>query len=124
MCVRAFTQDDAHIFCTEEQITEECCTVCQLILDIYRILGSPTFALSFSDRPAKRIGSDEIWDKSEAALIAAVKTTGLVCVTNPGEGAFQVLNLSLFCVMLLVVIGSAALCKLTLTSQTVSVRHT
>ena len=88
MRVRAFTQDDAHIFCTEEQITEECCTVCQLILDIYRDFGFTDVRIKFSDRPAKRIGSDEIWDKSEAALIAAVKTTGLVCVTNPGEGAF------------------------------------
>ena len=88
MRVRAFTQDDAHIFCTEEQITQECCTVCQLILEIYRDFGFTDVRIKFSDRPATRIGSDAIWDKSEAALKAAVEATGLVCVTNPGEGAF------------------------------------
>ena len=88
MRVRAFTQDDAHIFCTEEQITRECCTVCQLILDIYQDFGFTDVRIKFSDRPAIRIGSDAIWDKSEAALKAAVEATGLVCVTNPGEGAF------------------------------------
>ena len=88
MRVRAFTQDDAHIFCTEEQITQECCTVCQLILDIYQDFGFTDVRIKFSDRPAIRIGSDAIWDKSEAALKAAVEATGLVCVTNPGEGAF------------------------------------
>ena len=88
MRVRAFTQDDAHIFCTEEQITQECCTVCKLILDIYQDFGFTDVRIKFSDRPAIRIGSDAIWDKSEAALKAAVEATGLVCVTNPGEGAF------------------------------------
>ena len=88
MRVRAFTQDDAHIFCTEEQITQECCTVCQLILEIYQDFGFTDVRIKFSDRPAIRIGSDAIWDKSEAALKAAVEATGLVCVTNPGEGAF------------------------------------
>ena len=88
MRVRAFTQDDAHIFCTEEQITQECCTVCQLILDIYQDFGFTDVRIKFSDRPAIRIGSDAIWDKSEEALKAAVEATGLVCVTNPGEGAF------------------------------------
>ncbi len=88
MRLRAFTQDDAHIFCTEGQITEECQIVCQLILNIYRDFGFDDVRIKFSDRPEKRIGSDEIWDKSEAALKAAVEATGLDYTTNPGEGAF------------------------------------
>ena len=88
MRLRAFTQDDAHIFCSEEQITEECRVVCQLILDIYREFGFDDVRIKFSDRPQKRIGSDEIWDKSEAALKAAVEATDLAYTTNPGEGAF------------------------------------
>ncbi len=88
MRVRAFTQDDAHIFCTEEQITDECRIVCQLILSIYRDFGFEDVRIKFSDRPEKRIGSDVIWDKSEAALKAAVEATGLSYTTNPGEGAF------------------------------------
>ena len=88
MRVRAFTQDDAHIFCTQEQITQECRVVCQLILNIYRDFGFEDVRIKFSDRPAKRIGSDAIWDKSEAALKAAVEATGLSYTTNPGEGAF------------------------------------
>lgn len=88
MRLRAFTQDDAHIFCTEEQITQECRVVCQLILSIYREFGFEDVRVKFSDRPEKRIGSDAIWDKSEAALKAAVEATGLAYGTNPGEGAF------------------------------------
>ena len=88
MRLRAFTQDDAHIFCTEEQITQECRTVCQLILSIYRDFGFKDVRVKFSDRPEKRIGSDAIWDKSEAALQAAVEASGLAYTTNPGEGAF------------------------------------
>ena len=88
MRLRAFTQDDAHIFCTEEQITEECQIVCQLILNIYSDFGFDDVRIKFSDRPEKRIGSDEIWDKSETALKAAVEATGLAYTTNPGEGAF------------------------------------
>ena len=88
MRVRAFTQDDAHIFCAEEQITDECRIVCQLILDIYSEFGFDDVRIKFSDRPAKRIGSDEIWDKSEAALRSAVEATGLEYTVNPGEGAF------------------------------------
>ena len=88
MRVRAFTQDDAHIFCTEDQITQECRIVCQLILNIYRDFGFEDVRIKFSDRPAKRIGSDAIWDKSEAALKAAVEASGLSYTTNPGEGAF------------------------------------
>ncbi len=88
MRVRAFTQDDAHIFCTEEQITDECRIVCRLILDIYSEFGFDDVRIKFSDRPEKRIGSDAIWDKSEEALKAAVDATGLEYSTNPGEGAF------------------------------------
>ena len=88
MRVRAFTQDDAHIFCTEEQITDECRVVCKLILSIYRDFGFEDVRIKFSDRPEKRIGSNAIWDKSEAALKAAVEATGLSYTTNPGEGAF------------------------------------
>ena len=88
MRLRAFTQDDAHIFCTEGQITRECRIVCRLILDIYRDFGFEDVRIKFSDRPQRRIGSDAIWDKSEAALKAAVEATGLAYTTNPGEGAF------------------------------------
>ncbi|MEC8288748.1 MAG: threonine--tRNA ligase, partial [Pseudomonadota bacterium] len=88
MRVRAFTQDDAHIFCAEDQITDECRIVCQLILDIYKDFGFDEVRIKFSDRPEKRIGSDDIWDKSEAALKLAVEATGLKYSVNPGEGAF------------------------------------
>ncbi len=88
MRLRAFTQDDAHIFCTEEQITDESRIVCHLILDIYRDFGFEDVRIKFSDRPEKRIGEDAIWDRSEAALKAAVEATGLEYTTNPGEGAF------------------------------------
>ncbi len=88
MRVRHFTQDDAHIFCTEDQITQECVTVTKLILDIYRDFGFEDVRVKFSDRPEKRVGSDEIWDKSEAALQAAADAAGLEMTYNPGEGAF------------------------------------
>ncbi len=88
MRVRAFTQDDAHIFCAEEQITDECRIVCQLILDIYAEFGFDDVRIKFSDRPEMRIGSDAIWDKSEAALKSAVEATELEYTYNPGEGAF------------------------------------
>ena len=86
--VRAFTQDDAHIFCTEEQITEECISVTNLILDIYKDLGFKKVFLKYSDRPEKRVGDDKIWDKSEKALLAASKKTKLEYNVNKGEGAF------------------------------------
>ena len=86
--VRAFTQDDAHIFCTEQQITEECISVTNLILDIYKDLGFKKVFLKYSDRPEKRVGDDNIWDKSEKALLAAIKKTKLEYETNKGEGAF------------------------------------
>ena len=88
MRVRAFTQDDAHIFCTEEQITEECVKVTKLVLDIYRDFGFEDVVVKFSDRPEKRVGTDEIWDRSEAALKIAVDAAGLDYKLNPGEGAF------------------------------------
>ena len=88
MRVRAFTQDDAHIFCTQNQITEECIKVCELILSIYKDFGFEKIHIKFSDRPAKRVGSDEIWDKSEEALKIAIEASGLSYTYNPGEGAF------------------------------------
>ncbi len=88
MRVRAFTQDDAHIFCTEDQITEESKTVCDLILSIYKDFGFDNVRIKFSDRPEKRVGDDAIWDKAEAALMQAMEATGLEYTLNPGEGAF------------------------------------
>jgi threonyl-tRNA synthetase len=88
MRVRAFTQDDAHVFCTEEQITEESLAVTRLILDIYRDFGFDDIRIKFSDRPPKRVGSDEIWDRAESALRAAARAAGLETTHNPGEGAF------------------------------------
>jgi threonyl-tRNA synthetase len=88
MRVRAFTQDDAHIFCTADQITSESVKVTELILSIYRDFGFDDVSIKFSDRPAKRVGSDEIWDKSEAALLEAASAAGIETTLNPGEGAF------------------------------------
>ena len=86
--VRAFTQDDAHIFCTEDQITEECLIVTNLILEIYKDLGFENVLLKYSDRPEKRVGDDKVWDKSEDALLKAIKQTKLKYEINKGEGAF------------------------------------
>ena len=88
MRVRAFTQDDAHIFCTEDQITTESLSVTNLILDIYKNLGFSDVILKYSDRPEVRVGDDKVWDKSEAALLKAVKATKLEYSINKGEGAF------------------------------------
>ena len=88
MRVRAFTQDDAHIFCTEDQITQESKTVCDLILSIYKDFGFDNVRIKFSDRPEKRVGDDAVWDKAEAALMQAMEATGLEYSLNPGEGAF------------------------------------
>ena len=88
MRVRAFTQDDAHIFITEEQITEECVAVTRLILEIYRDFGFEDVRIKFSDRPEKRVGSDEVWDRAEEALKAASRAAGIEYALNPGEGAF------------------------------------
>ena len=86
--VRAFTQDDAHIFCTEEQITQECLSITNLILEIYKDLGFENVILKYSDRPDLRVGDDAVWDKSEAALLEAIKETKLEYTINKGEGAF------------------------------------
>ena len=88
MRVRHFTQDDAHIFCTPDQLQQECLTVVDLILDIYRDFGFEDVAIKFSDRPEQRIGDDAVWDKSEAALKQALEATGRPYGVNPGEGAF------------------------------------
>ena len=86
--VRAFTQDDAHIFCTEDQITNECLSVTNLILEIYKDLGFTNVLLQFSDRPQKRVGDDKIWSKAESALLKAIKQSKLKYEINKGEGAF------------------------------------
>ena len=86
--VRAFTQDDAHIFCTEDQITQESLAVTNLILQIYKDLGFENVILKYSDRPEKRVGEDSVWDKSEAALLSAIKKSKLEFTINKGEGAF------------------------------------
>ena len=86
--VRAFTQDDAHIFCTEDQITQESLEVTNLILEIYKDLGFKNVILKYSDRPEKRVGEDIVWDKSEAALLTAIKKSKLEYSINKGEGAF------------------------------------
>jgi len=86
--VRAFTQDDAHIFCTEDQITDESLSVTNLILEIYKDLGFENVILKYSDRPEKRVGDDSVWDKSEAALLSAIKQSKLEYTINKGEGAF------------------------------------
>ncbi|MGO9037570.1 MAG: threonine--tRNA ligase, partial [Steroidobacteraceae bacterium] len=88
MRVRAFTQDDAHIFCSVAQITEESVRVTQLILSIYRDFGFEDVRIKFSDRPAKRVGSDETWDIYEGALKQAAAAAGIETTLNPGEGAF------------------------------------
>jgi threonyl-tRNA synthetase len=88
MRVRAFTQDDAHIFCTEEQITAETGAVCNLLLKIYRDFGFDDVIIKFADRPEKRVGEDAVWDRAEAALQAAMNSLGLEYAYNRGEGAF------------------------------------
>jgi threonyl-tRNA synthetase len=88
MRVRAFTQDDAHIFCTEEQITAESVNVTNLILGIYRDFGFDDVRVKFSDRPGNRVGSDAIWDRAESALRMAADAAKLDLEYNPGEGAF------------------------------------
>jgi threonyl-tRNA synthetase len=88
MRVRAFTQDDAHIFCTEDQITSETEAFCDLLLSIYRDFGFDEVIVKFSDRPEKRAGSDDTWDRAENALREATAAAGLATELNPGEGAF------------------------------------
>jgi threonyl-tRNA synthetase len=88
MRVRAFTQDDAHIFCTEDQITGESIEFCRLLLSIYRDFGFDDVAIKFSTRPEQRIGSEETWDRAEKSLSDAVNAAGLEFTLAPGEGAF------------------------------------
>src|SRR6202008_2264818 len=88
MRVRAFTQDDAHIFITEEQIAEEVIKVNDLILSIYKDFGFDDVTIKFSDRPLKRIGEDAVWDKAEVALKKALEASGRPWTFNKGEGAF------------------------------------
>ena len=88
MRVRAFTQDDAHVFITEDQITEECVAITKLLLDVYRDFGFDDLRIKFADRPPKRVGEDAIWDRAEGALKAASEAAGIEYTLNPGEGAF------------------------------------
>ena len=88
MRVRSFTQDDAHIFCTEDQITDVCIEVTNLILEIYKYFGFSNIKINYADRPKKKVGDDNIWDKSEKALLKAVKEAGVEYEINKGEGAF------------------------------------
>jgi len=88
MRVRAFTQDDAHIFCSEDQITSESITFCDLLRKIYKDFGFEDIRVKFSDRPAVRAGDDETWDRAEEALKSACEAAGLETTLNPGEGAF------------------------------------
>jgi len=88
MRVRAFTQDDAHIFCTESQIASETVRFVELLSSIYRDFGFEEFRVKFSDRPARRAGTDEVWDQAEGALKEACRIAGVEYALNPGEGAF------------------------------------
>ena len=88
MRVRGFTQDDAHIFCTEDQIQDECARFIDFLADIYRELGFPEFEIRFATRPEKRVGTEESWDHVEGALEAAIKAVGRDYVLEPGDGAF------------------------------------
>ena len=88
MRVRAFTQDDAHIFCTEEQIAAETVRFVELLTSIYRDFGFPEFRVKLADRPALRVGTDAVWDQAEDALKEACATAGVEYTLNPGEGAF------------------------------------
>jgi threonyl-tRNA synthetase len=86
--VREFTQDDAHIYCTEDQMLEECTTIVKLIMDIYKQFGFENIRIKLSDRPENRIGSDATWDKLEGALRGALAAMDMPYTLNPGEGAF------------------------------------
>jgi threonyl-tRNA synthetase len=88
MRVRGFTQDDAHIFCTEDQVTSESIVICQLLLSVYRDFGFEDVEVKFADRPPQRVGGDAVWDRAERDLKAAVELAGLPYTYNPGEGAF------------------------------------
>ncbi len=88
MRVRGFVQDDGHIFCREDQIEEETKIYIDYLTAVYKDLGFDSFKVKFSDRPEKRSGSDEVWDKAEEALLSATRAAGIEPELNPGEGAF------------------------------------
>ncbi len=88
MRVRGFTQDDGHIFCREDQIEEETAVYIEYLTSVYKDLGFDSFRVKFSDRPEKRSGTDEVWDRAESALLAATRAAGIEPEMNPGEGAF------------------------------------
>ncbi len=88
MRVRGFTQDDGHIFCTEDQLQEECAKFTELLQRVYKDFGFTEVLYKVATRPEKRIGSDEVWDKSEAALMESLEKSGCVYEVSPGEGAF------------------------------------
>ena len=88
MRVRQFTQDDAHIFCMDSQITSECVRFCELLQEIYKDFGFSDLRVKFSDRPGNRAGDDQTWDKAEDALLVAIKAAKIDYTLNPGEGAF------------------------------------
>ena len=88
MRVRAFVQDDAHIFCAEDAIAGETARFCELLLSVYRDFGFDDVSVKFADRPAERVGSDAVWDRAEAALQEACAAAGMAAERNPGEGAF------------------------------------
>jgi threonyl-tRNA synthetase len=88
MRVRGFTQDDGHIFCTEEQILDECVAFTALLQRVYRDFGFEDIVYKVATRPDKRVGADELWDKAEHAVMASLKRSGCEFVVSPGEGAF------------------------------------
>ena len=88
MRVRAFTQDDAHIFCTPEQITSQTAEFCDMLMEVYKDFGFTQVSVKFSDRPEVRAGSDQVWDMAESSLRQAIEAVGLAYTVNPGEGAF------------------------------------
>ena len=125
MRVRAFIQDDAHVFCATDQITQESIAMCDLILSIYRDFGFEDVRIKFADRPETRVGADEVWDKAEAALRVAIDSTGLEYTHNPGEGAFYGPEArSSCCATPSAETGSAAPCRSTSTFRVGSGRPT
>ena len=110
MRVRGFTQDDAHIFCTEEQVKKEAADFIKLTLKVYADFGFSDIAMKLSTRPAKRVGSDELWDRAESALAEALNESGLA-EYQPGEGASMGRRSSSLCAIARVATGSAVRCS-------------
>ncbi len=111
MRVRGFVQDDAHIFCTHEQITPETTSFCKLLLACYKDLGFDEVRVKLATRPENRIGSDEVWDQAEKALAESTKAAGLDYALNPGEGAFMAPSWNSCCATPSAATGSAAPCR-------------